>query len=377
MTIRILIVEDEAIIADTLATRLTKMGYEVVDLVDTGEDAIATAISNQPNLVLMDIMLAGDMDGIEAADQIYKAVQIPVVFLTAYADEATLDRAKITKPFGYIVKPFKERELKATIEIAISRHQAEVELQKATTLAETYRQSAEAQNKSQNQYVSMVCHEFRTPLSAIQLSAEMLSVYKDIFSEEKKETHLKRIQAATQNINLLLEEVLLFGKAESGKLKLNLQRMSLTEFCQDLVEVMQNHPKTKNPLVFEQQGNCDRVYLDEKLMWHLINNLLSNAIKYSPQGGTVILRLACDRDRIILQVQDEGIGIAEEDQKSLFEPFQRAKNVGKIPGTGLGLAIVKQAVDLHNGCIQVSSKINQGTTFTIALPRNLGDSSRP
>ncbi|MFP4009076.1 MAG: ATP-binding protein [Spirulinaceae cyanobacterium] len=372
MTIRILIVEDEAIIADTLATRLTKMGDEVVDLVDTGEDAIATTVSNQPNLVLMDIMLAGDMDGIEAADQIYKAVQIPVVFLTAYADEATLDRAKITKPFGYIVKPFRERELKATIEIAISRHQAEAELQKATAIAESYRQSAEAQNKSQNQYVSMVCHEFRTPLSAIQLSAEMLSVYKDIFSEEKKETHLKRIQAATNNINLLLEEVLLFGKAESGKLELNLQLMSLTEFCKDLIEVIQNHPKTHHQLVFEQQGNCDRVYIDEKLMWHLINNLLANAIKYSPKGGTVILRLACDADNIILQVQDEGIGIAEEDHKSLFEPFQRARNVGKIPGTGLGLAIVKQAVDLHNGCIQVSSKINQGTTFTVTLPKILG-----
>jgi signal transduction histidine kinase len=368
MTIQILIVEDEAIIADTLATRLTKMGYQVVDTIDTGEDAIEISIQKKPDLVLMDIMLAGDMDGIEAAQRIYHILSIPIVFLTAYADEKTLEKAKITKPFGYIVKPFKEQELKATIEIALSRHQAEIELQKAMSMAETYRQKAEEKNHSQSQYVSMVCHEFRTPLSAIQLSAEMLSVYSDLFSPEKKETHLKRIQAATQNINLLLEEVLLFGKAESGKLKLNLQLMNLIEFCQDLLDVIKVNPKTNHHLEFEHDGRCDRVHLDEKLMWHLLNNLLSNAIKYSPQGGTVLLTLRRENNGIFLQVKDEGIGISDEDQKTLFEPFQRAKNVGKIPGTGLGLAIAKQAVDLHQGQIAVESKIGQGTTFTVLLP---------
>lgn len=128
---RILIVEDERIVAKDLQFRLNGLGYQVAGMAAEGHDAIAKAREMRPNLVLMDIRLENGMDGIQAAEQIRSLYDIPVIFLTAYADQTTLARAKITEPFGYILKPFEERELQSTIEIALYRHAAEQKLRES------------------------------------------------------------------------------------------------------------------------------------------------------------------------------------------------------------------------------------------------------
>lgn len=125
---RIQIVEDEGIVADEIRSRLRNLGYDVVGIADTGPAAIQLAGESRPDLVLMDIMLKGEMDGVEAADIIRSTLNIPVVYLTAYTDEGTLKRAKITKPFGYLIKPFEERELRTTIEISLYNHMMERKL---------------------------------------------------------------------------------------------------------------------------------------------------------------------------------------------------------------------------------------------------------
>ncbi|TVP64241.1 MAG: hybrid sensor histidine kinase/response regulator [Nodularia sp. (in: Bacteria)] len=125
---KIVIVEDEAIVAKDLRNRLQKFGYIVVAIASSGQEAINKSLEMCPDLVLMDIRLKGQMDGIEAADEIHKHLDIPIIYLTAYADEKTLDRAKITEPFGYLLKPFKERELQINIEIALTKHKLEKQL---------------------------------------------------------------------------------------------------------------------------------------------------------------------------------------------------------------------------------------------------------
>jgi len=122
---QIMIVEDENIVALEIQLRLESLGYVVPTVVSSGEEAIKKAETTHPDLVLMDIKLKGEMDGIEAAERIRACFDIPVVYITAYADENTLQRAKITAPYGYILKPFEERELQANIEIAIYKHQME------------------------------------------------------------------------------------------------------------------------------------------------------------------------------------------------------------------------------------------------------------
>jgi PAS domain S-box-containing protein len=126
----IMVVEDERIVAADIQDRLRALGYGVTALVTTGEEAEQVAADTRPDLVLMDIMLKGKMDGVEAAERITGALDIPVVFLTAHADETTLQRAKITAPFGYILKPFDERELHTTVEIALYRHATEAKLKR-------------------------------------------------------------------------------------------------------------------------------------------------------------------------------------------------------------------------------------------------------
>ena len=126
--IGILVVEDERIVAMALEKLLRRMRYSVVGITDTGEDAIRKAMQTQPDLVLMDIRLRGPMDGIEAAEQIQSQLDVPIVYLTAYADDETLQKAKVTEPYGYVLKPFEERDLRIAIEIALFRHASEREL---------------------------------------------------------------------------------------------------------------------------------------------------------------------------------------------------------------------------------------------------------
>lgn len=126
----ILVVENEAIVSKDIQQSLKKLGYNVVGAVDTGEKSIAKANETKPDLVLMDIMLKGDMSGIEAAEEIRNALHIPVIYLTAYADESTLSKAKVTEPYGYIIKPFKEIDLRTSIEMALYKYSKEKEVVK-------------------------------------------------------------------------------------------------------------------------------------------------------------------------------------------------------------------------------------------------------
>ncbi|HEY9600565.1 MAG TPA: ATP-binding protein [Allocoleopsis sp.] len=369
--LKILVVEDEWITARDIKNSLEKLDYVVSEPVATGKDAIQKAIEFQPDVILMDIVLQGEIDGIEAAASIQSRYQVPIVFLTAYSDRETLQRANLTQPFGYLVKPFEDRVLDTTIQIALARHQAAVEMKKAIAVSEALRQDAERERQRKSQYVAIASHEFRNPISIIKSSAEMLQIYGEKWGEEKRRKHLQWIQLAANSINLLLEDVLALEKTESGKLTANPQLLQVASLCRNLVEVMQLSAGEQYSLTFTCQDELTEslgALLDEQFLWHILNNLLSNAIKYSPKGGHISLTLSCQDGQLCFQVQDPGIGISADDQKRLFEPFFRGKNVGQITGTGLGLTIVKRSVELQGGQITVESEVGRGTTFTVQLP---------
>ena len=255
-----------------------------------------------------------------------------------------------------------------TVEDITSRRQAE-----ANILAALHQE--QELSELRNSFLSLVSHEFRTPLTTIRSSAELLDRYKNRLSDEKKQTHHQRIQSAIDRMTQLLDEVLLIGQAEAGKLKFEPQPIDLVPWCRDLVEgmivVVENahfNKSHQHAIAFTSSGECTDAQMDEKLLGHILTNLLSNAIKYSPEGGTVQFDLVCTAREAIFRITDGGIGIPEEYLPQLFESFQRASNVGAIQGTGLGLAIVKKAVDLHGGTIAVESEVGVGTTFTVRLP---------
>jgi PAS domain S-box-containing protein len=221
-----------------------------------------------------------------------------------------------------------------------------------------------------SRFISMTSHEFRTPLSTILFSAELLEAYSQNWTNEKKNEHLHRIQSAVDRMTQLLDDVLLLGKAEAGKLECKPIPLNLEKFCIDLVEEVRLGAGSKYTITLAKQGQYTTTYIDEKLLRQILGNLLSNALKYSHQGSTIDFEVYCQDGEAIFKIKDQGIGIPLEDQQRLFESFHRADNVGTIPGTGLGLAIVKKAVDIHNGKITVDSQLGVGTTFTVTLPVN-------
>ncbi|MEZ0246238.1 MAG: PAS domain S-box protein [Methylophilaceae bacterium] len=218
-----------------------------------------------------------------------------------------------------------------------------------------------------SRFVAMTSHEFRTPLATILSSTELLEHYHDRLPQEEKVELMHSIKDSVERMTRMLDDVLLIGKSEAGKLEFNPGLMDLNAFCESLAgEFMLNRPAGID--LQARVGLCGTVCMDQKLLRHILGNLISNAIKYSPQGGKVEFEAHCDPGQVRFRVSDQGIGIPVEDIPGLFETFRRARNVGNISGTGLGLAIVKKSVELHGGQIEVDSAVGRGTTFTISIP---------
>jgi signal transduction histidine kinase len=217
-------------------------------------------------------------------------------------------------------------------------------------------------------FFAMASHEFRTPLSTVLAAAQLLEGCLASDNSEKWSRNLRRIQDSVKNMVQLLDDILTINRAETGKLEFNPCPIALENFCRQFVEEMQLSAGTQHILSFVCKGKSTEVCLDEKLLRSMLANLLSNAIKFSPKEGQVYFSLTFESDNILLKIQDRGVGIPIEDQKQLFEPFYRGKNVRHIPGTGLGLVVVKKCVDLHGGSIAITSEVGKGTAVTIVLP---------
>lgn len=241
------------------------------------------------------------------------------------------------------------------------RKQAEVEILK--TLA---REKELSQLKSN--FVSMVSHEFRTPLGIIQSSAELLREFHQKMLPDERAEQLDSITRNTRRMAGMMEGVLVLSRLDAGKLDFNPAPLDLNLFCRRVVDEVLSATNrrctielTVNPVPFEAQA-------DEQLLGHIFTNVLSNAVKYSEPGATVRFVLHRDGQDAVCLVCDRGIGIPTEDQQQLFKAFNRGSNVGTRPGTGLGLLLVKRCSELHGGAVRVESKLGEGTTVTVRLP---------
>lgn len=231
-----------------------------------------------------------------------------------------------------------------------------------------------------SRFVSMTSHEFRTPLATILSSTELLEHYAERLPAVERAELLASIKQAVQRMTRLLDDVLLIGKAEAGRLAYRPAELDLVALCRAAAaEAERAAPRPAAPdagpgmpsrIVLDLPAGDLRVQADDKLLRFILGNLLSNALKYSPDGGEVRLALHATTQALALSVADPGIGIPPEDLPRLFEPFHRGRNVGTLPGTGLGLAIVRKAVDLHGGHIEVDSTPGAGTRFVVTLPRH-------
>jgi signal transduction histidine kinase len=349
---RILIVEDESIVAKDLAQRLQSMGHTVLGIAASGAAAVQQAVETRPNLVLMDIHLRGAMDGIEAAAQIHAQHDIPFIYLTAYADEATLERAKVTEPFGYILKPFEERELQVTLEVALYKHRMEKALEQQRV-----------------EFLATLIHDIKSPLSVIL-------GYADILTEEVRargltalENLLGKMQSNVFTVHSLLANYLQLSTIEAGHLRLAKKPLAINDIMQHVVWQYDTEARLRHlSLELRLQDDLPLMECDPLALERVFANLLSNALKFTPEGGAVTLSSVQRGGMVVAAVTDTGPGIAREEIPLMFEKYRRSVRDQHHTGTGLGLFIVKSIVEAHEGRVEVESALGVGTCFSVCLP---------
>ena len=222
--------------------------------------------------------------------------------------------------------------------------------------------------KLKSRLLSMASHEFRTPLSTIQLSSSLIQRYAEN-SNPKIEDHVYKIKSAISNLTTILNDFLQHEKTESEKITVSVTSFELDTFINEVIEELELLAKKKQKIISKHNSKATLVQLDKNLLKNCIINLVSNAIKYSGEETDIEIHTSINRNKIIITIKDNGIGIPEEEQEHLFEAFFRAHNTGNIPGTGLGLNIVSHYVKLMEGTIKCKSELNEGTIFTIEIPR--------
>lgn len=401
--IRVLLVEDDLGDADLICELLELVPSTHFQVTPSRRlaDAIRYLAQESFDVVLLDLSLP-DSHGLATISQICTQVPIiPIVILSGLEDESLAIEAVQKGAQDYLVKgQVDSNVLIRAIYYAIERskirqllNQKEKQLQTVNENLERRVEERTSELKQANEQlrelevelrkaliqekelselksriITTISHEYRTPLTTIASSAELLERYRQKWDDDKQIKHFQRIQSAVKHMVALINDVLFLNKAEFEKLQFQPEPLEVVAFFQEVVDELQATVGNQYHLILTSQCNCTQPYLDEKLLRQILSNLLSNAIKYSPDAGKVKVRLFGEDNKVIFQVQDEGIGIPTEDQKNLFKSFSRASNVGTIAGTGLGLSIVKKCVDLHGGQIAVESEVGVGTTFTVSLP---------
>jgi len=247
----------------------------------------------------------------------------------------------------------------AILELEKSRSELSMALEKEKDL-----------NDLKSRFISMASHEFRTPLTTILSSAVLISEYKTPEQDEKKQKHIKRIQSSVNNLNDILSDFLSISKLEEGKIHADMSMFDLNMLINEIASDMRQNTKAGQEIIINYRGD-NLVFLDAKLIKNILFNLLSNAIKFSSEGKSITLDADVNSNEIKMVVQDQGIGISEEDLKHLFERFYRGKNAFNIQGTGLGLHIVGNYVDIMKGHLHLTSKLNEGTRIEITFPNQI------
>jgi len=222
-------------------------------------------------------------------------------------------------------------------------------------------------NQMKSRFVSMASHEFRTPLSSVQLSASLIEKYALPYENPQIAKHVHKIKNAVGNLTTILNDFLSLERLEAGRVEPAFQAFDLVKLAEEITEEMQMIAKQDQNIIYQHTGLESVVRLDQNLLKNCMINLINNAIKYSGENTFIEFNTEINDTQCIVTIKDNGIGIPDSDQKHLFQPFFRAHNTGSIPGTGLGLNIVLRYAGLMNGEVQFESEINKGTTFVLSF----------
>ena len=227
---------------------------------------------------------------------------------------------------------------------------------------------AEAVNDLKLRFIAMAAHELRAPLTTMLVMTDTLRMYRHQLADQRIDQRLGQMKTQIVALEGMLEDTLQLAQLQAHRTEFNPVEFNLDALCRNILDEFQSQSAVTQRFLYLCDSDLRTVKLDQTLIRRIITNLVANALKYSPVDKPIKLSLSCLGGMLSIVVQDQGIGIPPADLDHIFEPFQRATNVGAIKGTGLGLAIVKEAVELHAGTITVVSELRVGTTFTVRIP---------
>ncbi|MCW6035057.1 hybrid sensor histidine kinase/response regulator [Spirulina subsalsa FACHB-351] len=360
--VKLMIIDADQQILHKLEPLLSEMGYQVACLVDRREDTLEQILHYTPDLLLVGKSFISSSQNQTLILTLAHDYHLPIIFVTDSIEQTTLHHTTGINPVGYLTHPFEKTEIFPIIEIALARSQAQLEVRKALAKEQEL-------NELKSRLITMISHYFRTPLSTIVFSAGLLNSYGYQCSEDKLKVHLDRIQSGAKSLTDLLDKILVFSKAESREIPLQIKPINIHQFCLELQEEI----KTLYPLVnlkLTLAHPMTEANLDPKIIKQILLYVLVNSIQYSHPETPIYLSVKQTKNQVIFNIIDHGIGIPVEDRSQIFDLFHRGSNVGSIPGTGLGLSIVQQLLELHQGSIFLQSELNVGTTVTLCFAKN-------
>ncbi|WP_243546668.1 hybrid sensor histidine kinase/response regulator [Pseudodesulfovibrio tunisiensis] len=365
-TERILVVEDEPISQLDITAALERAGFEVAGVAASGEEAISLADSESPDLVLMDIRLDGTMDGVETANRISRRYDIPVIYLTVYADEETLRWAKVSGPYGYLLKPVDHKELKSAIEVGLYKHQMECELRKA-------KRAAEAANRAKTSFLATVSHELRTPMNGVLGMTELL-LLSDL--PEAYRENVLLIKDSAMSLLSVLNQIIDYSKLEASSLKVREMDFRVEDLITGVLSQFRRSAEAKGIHLGYSIDPAVPAWVrgDSGKVRQILSNLVNNGVKFT-RAGHVLVEVSVregfrpDLASLRVLVKDTGLGLPEEMAEDLFESFTQVEDplTRHQGGLGLGLAIVKRLVDILGGTVRCESTKGRGSVFSVDL----------
>lgn len=364
---KILIVEDEAILAKSLQDTLEEMGYIVTGIADTAIRAIMLFFSDEPDLILMDIHLNGDIDGIRTAEKIQEQKAVPIVYLTANQENSTFERAKIAGALGYVLKPFQTRELQIVIEIALSQFQSN------KTISELENSLLNAEKLSTiGVFTSGIIHDIKSPLTLIYQADDILKMTltendKDII-HSKVRNSIELIEKGTKSVLNTINsytDMINTTENETGAL------ISIRDACNNAFLICHYIAIKKNVRFKEINSNKETtVWCGKIALFQVLVNLIKNscdALENKQDSWIEISWEDLNAEQVALKVTDSGAGIPNEIQEKIFSPLFTTKAPRK--GTGLGLNLCKKLLEKFHGTL-VLDKDSKNTCFVITLNKN-------
>ncbi len=368
----ILVVDDERVIGMALAASLGRLGYVPAGLASNGQEAVRLCGEKRPDLVLMDVRLQGEMDGVEAAERISRLYGTPIIFLTAFWDEETVARAKRSGPYAFLVKPYEDRDLQTAIELALYKSSMEQELLRAMRAAETA-------NEAKTSFLATISHELRTPLNGILGMTDLMQL-SDLPDDQRE--NLDLIKDSALSLLAVINQILDYSRIEAHILELREGDFDLAAIL-DSVLGSQRMLASRKGLALEVEiapGVPTALRGDHGRLNQVLGHLLHNGVKYTP-AGKVALRVGLgqdvapgqdsqDRARLHFTVADTGIGIPPERVEDIFESFTQLEGymTRSQGGLGLGLATCRKLVALMGGSLWVESNPGSGSSFHFIVP---------